>query len=76
MTVPKPYRGRLTSRPCPEEVVGEELARSLIEAATVLSKGANTTEREIELWIEQCGTGMEDTRHEVCVDPLAASNAR
>jgi AbiV family abortive infection protein len=39
----------------PEEVVGEELARSLIKAAAVLSKTANTTEREIELWIEHVG---------------------
>lgn len=34
---------------CPENVVGEELARSLVTTATILSGPSNTTEREIEL---------------------------
>jgi hypothetical protein len=40
---------------CPSEVVGEELARSLVERARVLSQRGDTTEREIELWVEHLG---------------------
>lgn len=40
---------------CPQKVVDEGLARSLVQTATVLSNISDTTEREIELWVEHMG---------------------
>ena len=40
---------------CPPDVVGEDLTRSLVQTATVLSQRGDTTEREIELWVEHLG---------------------
>jgi AbiV family abortive infection protein len=39
----------------PQDIVGEGLARALVETATVLSNAGDTTEREIELWVEHMG---------------------
>jgi AbiV family abortive infection protein len=40
---------------CPPDAVEEELARSLVQTATVLSQRGDTTEREIDLWVEHLG---------------------
>ena len=40
---------------CPDNVIDEALARSLVQTATLLSARGGTTEREIELWIKHMG---------------------
>ena len=37
---------------CPDEIIDESLARSLVTTASILGKGEDVSEREIELWIQ------------------------